>query len=67
MPRRVRAPASHPDRNAQFELPRDNLDENRIASLEMLPPADPLPHLICSPPIIIGGGGHGADQHGDTR
>jgi hypothetical protein len=39
----------------------------RIASPEMLPWPDPLPHLICSPPIFIGGGGHGADQHGDTR
>src|SRR4051812_48992571 len=39
----------------------------RIASPEMLPCADPLPHLICSPPIVIGGGGHGADQYGDTR
>ena len=37
-----------------------------IASPEMLPSADPLPHLICSPPSIIGGG-DGADQHGDTR
>ncbi len=27
----------------------------------------PLPHLTCSPPVCIGGGGHGADQHVDTR
>jgi hypothetical protein len=40
---------------------------SRIASPEMLPRSDPLPHLICSPPSIIGGGGDGADQHGDTR
>ncbi len=39
----------------------------RIASPEMLPGSDLLPHLICSPPTCIGGGGHGADQHGDTR
>src|SRR6202012_5954519 len=24
-------------------------------------------HLICSPPVCIGGGGRGADQYGDTR
>ena len=39
----------------------------RIASPEMLPDAYPLPHLTCSPPMCIGGGGHGADQHGNTR
>lgn len=50
----------------QIRLLRDNQGENRIASPEMLPCADPLPHLICSPPIIIGGDRHGADQHGDT-
>ena len=46
---------------------RDNQGENRIASPEMLPLPGLLPHLICSPPVCIGGGGHGADQHGDTR
>ena len=40
---------------------------DRIASPEMLPGAYPLPHLTCSPPVCIGGGGHGADQHVDTR
>src|ERR1700722_7660302 len=39
----------------------------RIASPEMLPWSDLLPHLICSPPSNIGGGGDGVDQHGDTR
>src|SRR4051812_46740110 len=34
---------------------------------EMLPGAYPLPHLTCSPPVCIGGGGYGADQHVDTR
>ncbi len=43
------------------------LREVRIASPEMLPGAYPLPHLTCSPPVCIGGGGHGADQHVDTR
>ena len=45
----------------------DKAKSLRIASPEMLPWADPLPHLICSPPSIIGGGGDGVDQHGDTR
>jgi hypothetical protein len=35
---------------------RDNLDENRIASPEMLPTADPLPHSTCSRPVCSGGG-----------
>jgi hypothetical protein len=39
----------------------------RIASPEMLPWADPLPHLICSPPSIIGGGGDGVDQQMRVR
>ena len=47
-------------------LPRDNQGEMRIASPEMLPEADPLPHLICSRPVFIGGGGDEADQHGDA-
>ena len=38
-----------------------------LPHLELLPSADPLPHLICSPPSIIGGGGEGVDQHDDTR
>jgi hypothetical protein len=38
----------------------------RIASPEMLPKGDPLPHLKCSPSRLIGGGRHGADQHGNT-
>src|SRR3984885_5093150 len=37
----------------------------RIASPEMLPSVGLLPHVICSPPVF-GGGGHEADQHGDT-
>ena len=39
----------------------------RIASPEMLPWADLLPHVICSPPVFAGGGGHEADQDDDTR
>ena len=38
----------------------------RIASPEMLPGVDPLPHLICSPPVFTGGGRHEADQHDDA-
>jgi hypothetical protein len=45
---------------------RDNLDERRIASPEMLPGSDPLPHLICSPPMFIVGGWDGAGQHGNA-
>jgi hypothetical protein len=36
----------------------------RIASPEMLPEAEILPHLICSRPIFIGGANDEADQHG---
>ena len=36
----------------------------RIASPEMFPEADVLPHLICSRPIFIGGAKDEADQHG---
>jgi hypothetical protein len=36
----------------------------RIASPEMLPEAEMLPHLICSRPIFIGGAYDEADQHG---
>jgi len=46
---------SHPDRRIF-----------RIASPEMLPAVDPLPHLICSRPVLTGGGGHEADQHDDA-
>jgi hypothetical protein len=49
--------------SAKPKVLRDNQGENRIASPEMLPCADLLANLICSPPIVIGGGGHGADQH----
>jgi hypothetical protein len=43
---------------------RDKQDENRIASPEMFPEAEMLPHLICSRPIFIGGAKDEADQHG---
>ena len=36
----------------------------RIASPEMFPEAEMLPHLICSRPIFIGGANDEADQHG---
>ena len=38
--------------------------EGRIASPEMFPEAEMLPHLICSRPIFIGGASDEADQHG---
>jgi hypothetical protein len=40
--------------------------KGRIASSEMLPDGDLLPHLICSPPVFSGGGGYEAGQHGDA-
>jgi hypothetical protein len=36
----------------------------RIASPEMFPEAEMLPHLICSRPMFIGGANDEADQHG---
>jgi hypothetical protein len=36
----------------------------RIASPEMFPEAEMLPHLICSRPVFIGGAKDEADQHG---
>src|SRR2546428_1367607 len=39
----------------------------RIASPGMLLEAEPLPHLICSRPMFIGGVKDEADQHGGTR
>ena len=38
----------------------------RIASPEMLPSDDLLPHVICSSPVFAGGGEHEADQHDDA-
>ena len=45
---------------------RDDLDEVRIASPGMFRDGDPLPQLICSRPVFIGGGRHEAGQHGDA-
>src|SRR3984893_4848974 len=39
----------------------------RIASPEMFPEAEMLPHLICSRPMFIGGAKDEADQHGSAR
>jgi len=39
---------------------------DRIASPEMFPEAEMLPHLICSRPMFIGGAKDEADQHGGT-
>jgi ACR3 family arsenite efflux pump ArsB len=38
----------------------------RIASPEMLPSGEPLPHLKCSPAAVTVGGKNEADQHGDA-
>jgi hypothetical protein len=47
-------------------LSSDNQDGCRIASPEMLPEADPLPHVICSRAARLGSG-DGAEQYGNTR
>jgi hypothetical protein len=47
-------------------LLRDKQDEHRIASPEMFPEAEILPHLICSRPMFMGGAKDEADQHGGT-
>jgi hypothetical protein len=41
-----------------------NSRQPRIASPEMFPESEMLPHLICSRPMFIGGAGDEADQHG---
>jgi hypothetical protein len=43
---------------------RGKQDEKRIASPEMFPDAEMLPHLICSRPTLIGGAKNEADQYG---
>jgi hypothetical protein len=45
-------------------LRRGDQDARRIASPEMFPEAEMLPHLICSRPVFIGGANDEADQHG---
>jgi hypothetical protein len=40
------------------------IGNRRIASPEMFPEAEMLPHLICSRPMFIGGAKDEADQHG---
>src|SRR5277367_6749124 len=47
-------------------LRRGDQDARRIASPEMLPEADPLPHLICSRPMFIGEVKDEADQYGSA-
>jgi hypothetical protein len=41
---------------------RDKQDEKRIASPEMLPEGEMLPHLICSRSMFIGGVNDEADE-----
>ena len=45
----------------------DTWRRERTASPEKLPSDDPLPHVKCSPPVFVGGGGHEAYQHDGTR
>ena len=47
----------------RLKLVRDKQDENRIASPEMFPEAEMLPHLICSRPMFTGGAKDEANQH----
>jgi hypothetical protein len=49
------------------QIPTLNVVPFRIASLEMLPDTEPLPHLICSRRIFGSGGGDEAGHHGDAR
>ena len=53
-------------RVCQREAPRASRQgpRLRIASPEMFPEAEMLPHLICSRPMFIGGANDEADQHG---
>ena len=57
------------DKTRQFRAPHEACSAaiwigSRIASPEMFPEAEMLPHLICSRPIFIGGANDEADQHG---
>ena len=45
-------------------MQRDNQDDGRIASPEMFPNVDPLPHLKCSRPGWGRGGRDEAGEHG---
>ena len=55
----------HPKGNVLFDTGNnDKIITDRIASPEMLPEAEMLPHLICSRPMFIGGANDEADQHG---
>jgi hypothetical protein len=45
-------------------IPTLPVARDRIASPEMFPEAEMLPHLICSRPMFIGGANDEADQHG---
>jgi transposase len=49
-----------------YHLLHDNLDERRIASPEMFPGSDRLPHLKCSPAVVTVGSRNEADRHGDA-
>ena len=58
-----------PDNIALLHLPpcpATIILSGRIASPEMLPSDDLLPHVICSSPVFAGGGEHEADQHDDA-
>jgi hypothetical protein len=53
-----------PQNTMQSIVVRGNQGENRIASPEMFPEAEMLPHLICSRPMFIGGANDEAHQYG---
>jgi type I restriction enzyme R subunit len=53
-----------PEHNDWLAVNQFTVVEGRIASPELFPEAEMLPHLICSRPMLIGGGKDEADQHG---
>ena len=70
-------PRRSPDsqRQSGYDLPPSRIRRHfliqidaplRIAAPGMLLEAEPLPHLICSRPIFIGGVKNEADQHDDA-
>jgi len=52
--------------NGVSKLQRDNQDDGRIASPEMFPNVEPLPHLKCSRPGWGRRGSDEAGEHGDA-
>src|SRR5271170_7853375 len=63
---RVPARGRHDGRASGSGCCAANRVRGRIASPGMFLEAEPLPHLICSRPMFIGGVKDEADQHGDA-